>query len=69
MALSRVKTRMGLYLVTPLPYNADFSMTNDLRQMLDTLQRKQPSVLQWNLAEERERLERRRRHSFDVPLP
>jgi hypothetical protein len=60
---------MGLYLVTPLPYNADFSMTNDLRQMLDTLQRKQPSVLQWNLAEERERLERRRRHSFDVPLP
>jgi hypothetical protein len=69
VALSRVKTRMGLYLVTPLPYNADFSMTNDLRQMLDTLQRKQPSVLQWNLAEERERLERRRRHSFDVPLP
>jgi len=69
VALSRVKTRMGLYLVTPLPYDADFSMTNDLRQMLHTLQRKQPSVLQWNLAEERERLERRRRHSFDVPLP
>jgi hypothetical protein len=66
VALSRVQTRKGLYLVKPLSYTTDFAMSSDLRQMLQTLQRVHPSVIEWNLEEERTILENRRRHSHNV---
>ena len=42
VALSRVKTRAGLYLVKKLPYSTDFSIPPDLRQMMETLKHKTP---------------------------
>ena len=61
VALSRVKTRDGLFLVSPLPYDTDFSMSNDLRAMMDNLRNKSPEEIEWDLQEEEEMLERRRR--------
>ena len=61
VALSRVKTRDGLFLVSPLPHDTDFSMSNNLRTMLETLRKKTPDDMEWNLEEEEEILERRRR--------
>jgi hypothetical protein len=63
VALSRVATRDGLYLVKPLPYDTDFSIPHDLRQMLNTLQRTQPEEIVWDLEEEETILEGRRRGS------
>ena len=42
VALSRVKTRKGLFLVNKLPYDADFSIPPDLTQMMLLLQQKVP---------------------------
>ena len=61
VALSHVKTREGLFSVSPLPYDTDFLMSNDLRTMLDVLGRAAPEDIEWNLEEEKEILERRKR--------
>jgi hypothetical protein len=66
VALSRVQTRKGLYLVTPLPPTTDFSMSNDLRQMLQALEDKSPEYVEWNLNEERTILKRKRRDSDNL---
>jgi hypothetical protein len=44
VALSRVTTRSGLFLVSPLPPTTDFSMSPDLVNMLDTLRNLSPST-------------------------
>jgi hypothetical protein len=44
VALSRVTTRTGLFLVSPLPPNTDFSMSPDLVSMLNTLRNLSPST-------------------------
>jgi hypothetical protein len=61
VALSRVKTRAGLYLAKKLPYDADFSTCNELRQMLELLRQQAPEEVHWDINEEREVIERRRR--------
>jgi hypothetical protein len=66
VALSRVQTRKGLYLVKPLPYTTDFSMSKDLKQMTDILRYVKPDVIDWDLEEERNILESRRRHSTNI---
>jgi hypothetical protein len=66
VALSRVQTRKGLYLVKPLPYTTDFSMSKDLKQMTDILSYVKPDVIDWDLEEERTILESRRRHSTNI---
>jgi hypothetical protein len=66
VALSRVQTRKGLYLIKPLPYNTDFSMSNELKQMRELLSHVQPGVIDWDLEEERTLLESRRRHSSNI---
>jgi hypothetical protein len=61
VALSRVRTRSGLYLVSPLPYKADFSIPEDLDSMMKTLAKCSPTTLEWDLEEEVRILENRRR--------
>jgi hypothetical protein len=39
VALSRVRTRQGLYLLTPLPYNTNFEIAPELNAMYITLQK------------------------------
>jgi hypothetical protein len=43
VALSRVRTREGLYIVKPLPYDADFSIPSELSQMMVSLRTKIPA--------------------------
>ncbi len=43
MALSRVQTRTGLFLVQKLPYDTDFSISPELRQMMQTLRTLAPA--------------------------
>ena len=43
VALSRVRTRSGLYLVKPLPHNADFSVPQELNHMMSILRQKAPA--------------------------
>ena len=66
VALSRVKTRAGLNLVKELPYTADFSISDELRQMLDYLRCQGPEPVEWDLEEEQLARERRRRHSSNT---
>ena len=63
VALSRVQTREGLYLVQELPWNADFSMSHSLREMADRLKQCAPDPVEWDLNEEREIIEERRRNA------
>jgi PIF1-like helicase len=60
VALSRVKTREGLYLVTKLPYDTDFSVPPDLSKMMTWLRSKSPENMNYDL--EGERAARARRH-------
>ena len=61
VALSRVKTRGGLYLVNPLPRDVDFSIPQDLRHMMSTLRTKTPMHdCGFDIEEERARVQRRR---------
>ena len=62
VALSRVKTRDGLHLVSPLPYTVDFSIHNDLRTMLEELVRKKPVQIGWDIQQLQEERDRSRRH-------
>ncbi len=43
VALSRVQTRTGLFLVQKLPYDTDFSISPELRQMMHTLRTLAPA--------------------------
>ena len=45
VALSRVTTRAGLFLVSPLPHDVDFSISPDLTQMLHSLKQKRPQLI------------------------
>ncbi|CAB9528287.1 DNA helicase [Seminavis robusta] len=63
VALSRVRTRQGLYLLQKLQHDADFSMSHDLREMRRRLSRLTPAVLEWDLEEERRMRDIRRRHA------
>jgi len=63
VALSRVQTREGLYLVQELPWNADFSMSHSLREMTERLKQCAPDPIEWDLNEEREIIEERRRNA------
>ena len=49
VALSRVTTRQGLFLLSPLPHDVDFSMSPDLLQMLQTLRMRQPENFDYDL--------------------
>ena len=60
VALSRVRTRNGLFLVRELPYGSDFSQSADLRAMMATLRQQAPADVQWSRTEERELLQSRR---------
>ena len=62
VALSRVKTRYGLHLVSPLPYTVDFSIHNDLRTMLEELAHKSPVEIEWDIQQLRDEQEQSRRH-------
>ena len=53
VALSRVKTRQGLYLVKKLPYDTDFSVPPELRRMMEILSAKQPPPLDFDIEDER----------------
>lgn len=53
VALSRVKTRAGLYLIQKLPYGTDFSMSPELRMMTETLRQHTPENVEWDLDTER----------------
>jgi hypothetical protein len=66
VALSRVSTRSGLYLVKPLPYNTDFSISADLTTMLTTLSRVAPAPLHWTLHSEQQILISRFLHTINV---
>jgi hypothetical protein len=68
VALSRVTTRAGLFLVHPLPYTTDFSISNDLTNMLVTLKAKMPSHHSWNLPLERSILLQRLSHLTNVAV-
>ena len=46
VALSRVTTRAGLFLVSPLPDDVDFSISPDLTLMLDTLKQHLPQPIE-----------------------
>ena len=48
VALSRVETRDGLFLVQPLPYDTDFSIHGDLRTMLEELRKLAPADVEIN---------------------
>ena len=61
VALSRVATRSGLHLVTPLPFDSDFSLSPDLVNMLTGLRAHTPARLNWNIQKEERILEERRR--------
>ena len=61
VALSRVTTREGLYLVSTLPYDADFSIAPDLIAMLDSFRSHSPEELNWNIQIEEQILENRRK--------
>ena len=63
VALSRVQTREGLCLVQELPRNADFSMSHSLREMTERLKQCAPDPVEWDLNEEREIIEERRRNA------
>ena len=52
VALSRVKTRNGLFLAQPLPCDVDFSMHADLRKMLDNFQSLVPADVHFDIEEE-----------------
>ena len=62
VALSRVKTRDGIHLVSPLPYTVNFSIHNDLRTMLEELVHKKPVPIELDIQQLREERERSRRH-------
>ena len=49
VALSRVTTREGLFLVSPLPHDVDFSISRDLAQMLQTLRMQQPNPVELDI--------------------
>jgi hypothetical protein len=61
VALSRVQTRKGLFTISKLPYDVDFSKSHELSDMMLVMQHKRPSALEWDLEEERELLAMRRR--------
>ena len=63
VALSRVRTRDGLFLASPLPHDTDFSMHPDLRVMMDELRSRAPPPMNLDLEELREDRERLRRHA------
>jgi hypothetical protein len=70
VALSRVTARAGLFLVRPLPYTTDFSISNDLHNMMITLKAKQPIHLTWDLPLQRSILLQRLTHLTNVsPTP
>jgi hypothetical protein len=66
VALSRVKTRQGLYLAKPLPYTTDFSMSLDLQNMTQTLETAKPTVIEWDLNHEQAILTTRTHHSTNT---
>ena len=53
VALSRVASRKGLYLVNPLSHTTDFGIPQELTVMLELLLRYSPEKIQWNMDEER----------------
>ena len=63
VALSRVRTRPGLYLLQKLSHDTDFSMSHELRMMRNTLSQLAPADLDWDLEEERRIRDLRRRHA------
>jgi PIF1-like helicase len=69
VALSRVRTRAGLYLVKPLPYTTDFSIDPNLAAMLQTLSSKQAIPIQWNLHQEESTMLQRFRHATNTSQP
>ena len=62
VALSRVTTRDGLYLVTKLPHDADFSVDPDLLTMINSLRFHLPTQIHWDLQKEENILARRKRN-------
>ena len=66
VALSRVTTIDGLFLVSPLPYDTDFSIPDDLRVMLSELQQHEPLPFFIDLNKEKQHWEYRRRTQFNT---
>ena len=64
VALSRVTTRNGLFLAQKLGYDADFSMPQELRSMMEKLQKHLPASIDWDLEAELLEIEARQR-GFD----
>ena len=60
VALSRVTTINGLFLVSPLPFDTDFSIPDDLRAMLSELKEHQPQPVFFDLNREQAHWESRR---------
>ena len=60
VALSRVTTRNGLFLVSELPFDTDFSIPDDLRKMLSDLKRLEPEIVEIDLSQEKAFWESRR---------
>lgn len=54
VALSRVKSRAGLYLINPLPYNTTFPIEAPLLDMLATLRPLLAQYIPWDLQAEQE---------------
>ena len=52
VALSRVTTIDGLFLVSPMPHDTDFSVPDDLRQMLLELKQHAPTPVSFDLDDE-----------------
>lgn len=62
VALSRVKSRAGFFLVMALPHNSDFSVHAELKIMLQELAIHKPTAVGWEtqeLRDEREAAQRR----------
>ena len=62
VALSRVKTRSGLFLVAPLPCNTDFSIQPDLQTMIRELSARRPDAHDFDLDLLQSEANSRRRH-------
>ena len=63
VALSRVKTRRGLFLASPLPYDTSFAIDPHLRAMMEELRTRSPLPSDLDLQELREQRETLRRHA------
>lgn len=54
VALSRVRTRGGLYVIQPLPYTADFAVSAELSAMTHSLSEHHPGEIDWEGDDEME---------------